>query len=248
MNFRLKATVIHFLFSLLIGLATYALIKVWYPHPYEEMTGGIELFFILISVDLISGPVMTSIIANPQKNRQKLKADILIIGVIQTAALVYGLMTIWEVRPLFSVIEVDRIKIINKSSLRGQSLSQIPEEIQPTMLSEPFFIGLKPIENNQEEYQLTMEVLAGGPDYGERVKYYKKYDEPARKSALEKSKSLSLFLKKYPKLEQEALELSQRANLPMSHLRYLPVMSYQTWIAVLDDKATVIGFLKGDGF
>ena len=51
---RLKASGIHFGISLTIALMAALLVfVVWYPYPYREISGGRELFFIVVTVDVI---------------------------------------------------------------------------------------------------------------------------------------------------------------------------------------------------
>ncbi len=44
------------------------------------------------------------------------------------------------------------------------------------------------------------------------------------------------------------LFLTDKAGLSLDSLRYLPVIARQEWIALLDDKGRVLGFLQGDGW
>jgi hypothetical protein len=64
---------------------------VWYPNPYREISGGRELFLILVTVDVILGPLITLSIFNPVKAWKVLRRDLAIVGLIQLAALGYGM-------------------------------------------------------------------------------------------------------------------------------------------------------------
>jgi hypothetical protein len=57
---RLRASAIHFCISVAIALLAALLVFfVWYPNPYREISGGRELFLILVSVDVVLGPLIT---------------------------------------------------------------------------------------------------------------------------------------------------------------------------------------------
>jgi hypothetical protein len=66
---RLQASAAHFALSLLVAALAAALVfGVWYPYPYREISGGRELFFIIVAVDVVMGPLLTFAVFN-RKNR-----------------------------------------------------------------------------------------------------------------------------------------------------------------------------------
>ena len=70
-------------------------------YPYREISGGRELFLILMAVDVILGPLMTLTIFNRAKPWPELRRDLAIVVLIQLAALVYlpmiGRKSFWTV-------------------------------------------------------------------------------------------------------------------------------------------------------
>ena len=62
----------------------------WYPYPYRELSGGRELFALVVAVDVVLGPLITLVIFNPAKTRRHLVMDFTVIGLLQVAALAYG--------------------------------------------------------------------------------------------------------------------------------------------------------------
>src|SRR5688572_23160036 len=97
---RYKASLTHFGISLAVaGLVYLAVRYLWYPGPLFEIAGGLELLLIIISVDVTLGPLITLIIFKPGK--WGLKFDLTVIGILQVAALIYGLHAIAESRPVF---------------------------------------------------------------------------------------------------------------------------------------------------
>ena len=73
---RLKALGVHACISLLFAAAAAALVFwVWYPYPYREISGGRELFFLVMGVDVVLGPLVTFILFNPSKTRRALTLD-----------------------------------------------------------------------------------------------------------------------------------------------------------------------------
>ena len=97
MNFksRLVAAGVHLGVSLVVAaLAALLVFKVWYPYPYNEISGGRELFFLIVSVDVVLGPLLTFAVFNTAKRRRELALDISVIAVLQAAALALSLIHI----------------------------------------------------------------------------------------------------------------------------------------------------------
>ena len=53
---------------------------------------------------------------------------------------------------------------------------------------------------------------------------------------------------KYPNQQAQAQVIAKVQGLVLTELSYLPVMARQEWIALLDNRGQIKGFLKGDGF
>ena len=108
-----RVAAVHLLVSALVAAAVAALVLwVWYPAPYDLLSGGRHLFFILIGVDVVCGPLLTWILFNPAKSRRERWVDVSLVVLIQLAALAYGVHTVYEARPLYLVHERDRFRAI----------------------------------------------------------------------------------------------------------------------------------------
>ena len=99
-----------------------------------------------------------------------------------------------------------------------------------------------------EKNNVVLESAQGGRDYAERPEFYLPYEGEAALKSLKRAKPLSMFLQKQPTQEAAARELVADKRLDMAQLMYLPVVGRQDWVAVLDAKGQIQGFLKGDGF
>lgn len=63
---------------------------------YSE--GGLTILTLIGGVDVVLGPLVTLVIY--KKTKPKIKMDLAIIALIQIAALLYGLHSLWSVRPM----------------------------------------------------------------------------------------------------------------------------------------------------
>ena len=85
---RARAATLHLGISMLVAAsAAWLVFAVWYPYPYREISGGRELFTLVVSIDVILGPLMTLIIFNRSKPRAELVRDLAVVAMIQLAGL-----------------------------------------------------------------------------------------------------------------------------------------------------------------
>lgn len=248
-----KAALFHFLGSVLVAaMAAVLVFLVWYPHPYGLLSGGLKLFLILVAVDVVCGPLLTLVLFNPRKPRRELITDMSLVVLIQLMALAYGMHTVHQARPLFLVHEIDRFRVISLSDYNGddvsRELSALATNIRPRWTGGPVTVGIRNPASSEERKEVMLDSVFGGRDYSQRPEFYIPYDTDYRDKALARAKLLATFIEKYPETGAEAVDLLKRANLPLEHAKFLPVLHKQEWVAVMDAQARIIGFLPGDGF
>jgi hypothetical protein len=248
-----KAALLHFLGSLLVAcLAAVLVLWVWYPHPYGLLSGGRNLFLILVSVDVVCGPLLTFVLFNPRKPQRELLTDMSLVILVQLAALVYGLHTAYEARPLYLVHEVDRFRVITSGDygdvdVRGD-IARLDTSLQPHWLKGPQTVGIRAPKDSKERRDVMLESVGGGRDYSQRPDFYLPYDTSYQSKALVRTKPLKSFLDRYPQVEKEAMAILNTNSIDIDAARFLPVIHKQDWVAVLDASARIVGFLPGDGF
>lgn len=102
MNFRLKCFGYHLLISTFIALlCLYTVFYLWYPSPLDKALDVTSIFLMLISIDVVVGPLLTLLVA--KQGKKTLKMDLLVIGLIQVLALGYGIYTVAKGRPIWLV-------------------------------------------------------------------------------------------------------------------------------------------------
>ena len=80
----LRAAIIHLLLSATIASAFAALVfGIWFTAPIRELVGGTKLFWLIVGVDVICGPLLTLVVLNPAKSGAELKRDLILIAIIQ---------------------------------------------------------------------------------------------------------------------------------------------------------------------
>ena len=233
---------------MIAAVAAILVFGLWYPFPYRELAGGRELFVLIVLVDIVLGPLLTLVLFAPSKIPKELWRDLTIVVMLQLIGLGYGAWTVWQARPLFLVAEVDRFKVISRPVLEQGSLDVLPHRLQPRSFSGPLITAIRDPKDANEKNTVLFESIQGGRDYGERPDFYIPYEGAAALKGLKRARPLEPFLQKYPLQRKSALELANKAGLRLDSVVYLPIIARQEWIALLNERGVVIGFLKGDGF
>lgn len=249
----IKATLLHLLGSILMAaLAAALVLLIWYPHPYGLLSGGLHLFLIVVSVDVVCGPLLTLVLFNPKKPRRELVMDMSLVILIQLSALVYGMHTAYQARPLFLVHEVDRFRVIALPDYGGeevtQALAALPAELQPRWFGGPVTVGTRDPRDAAEREAVMLDAVFGGRDYSQRPEFYVPYDDAYRRKILARAKPLEAFTERFPESIKDAHDVVRRHAVAASEAFFLPVMHKQEWVAVMDGQARILGFLPGDGF
>jgi len=132
--------------------------------------------FLLLAVDISLGHLITLFVFNLSK--PELKRDLAIVGLIQLAALVYGLHTVSVARPAFVVFSSDRFDLVFANDLDEKKLSaaKFPEYRSISLLGPKHAAAALP-QDAQERTALMFDSVSGGDDLQHLPKYYRPYAE-----------------------------------------------------------------------
>jgi hypothetical protein len=248
-NRRLNACAWHLLASLLLAIAASALVfGVWYPSPYAQVAGGTTLFFILISVDVVMGPALTAVAANPAKPLAAFRRDLAVIVVLQLAALGYGLYTMALARPVHLVFEVDRFRVVVAADIDPTLLPEAPPSLRALPWFGPGLIAaVKPTD--PAEQVKSIELGMAGIDLAMVPRNWRDYASQAP-AVWAAARPVSVLQARYPALAPELQAIAGRAGQPVEALRFLPLVSrHASWATVLAEPgARVVGHLAVEGF
>lgn len=246
---RLQAAGIHLLISLTIAALAAALVfALWYPYPYRDLSGGRDLFTMLVSIDVILGPLLTLAVFNLKKPRQELVRDLACIAVLQLSALGYGLWTVYQARPVHMVFEMDRFRVTHAADIDPELLTKAPPALQALPSTGPTMLAVRPLLSD-ETFSVTMAAL-NGAQMAFRPDLWQPYDADAKQRALQAAKPAADLLKKYPAQQTALSQIAADKGLPVADLRFLPAQARDTvWSAILAPKTgDIIGYLPVDGF
>lgn len=249
MRFALKTATAHLGLNILVAAAVAALVFwVWYPYPYHQLMGSLDLMWLIIVVDVVCGPVLTLVLADPRKSRTALWRDLAWVACIQLAALAYGLYTVAVVRPVVVAFEQDRFNVVSAIEVQRDELSAAPEELRSLSWFGPRRIALRAAENANERASV-LDLSLKGIEPSMRPSYW--LADPASDHAAIRAKMqpLSRLQQRYPD-HPELQQAIQASGLPEDALYYLPFTSWKNkeWTVLLDQEAQFKGFVPVDAF
>ena len=248
-NDRLRAAGIHLGISLAIAALSAALVfAIWYPYPYREISGGRELFFILVTVDVILGPLITFAVFNRAKPRSELRRDLAIVGILQVAALAYGLSTVAIARPVHLVFEIDRFRVVHGVDVPVDLIDKTPLNIDAMPIGGPTLIAARPFRDANESADATTAALQG-IQIGARPDFWAPYAD-AKPRVLEAARPIADLRRRFPAKAALIDAAVAKTGRSADALAWLPMTSRKLfWTALIDrSSADVVGYIEMDPY
>ena len=246
---RFRASGIHLSISLVLAvLAALLVFGIWYPYPYRDISGGRELFLILVAVDVLLGPLITLAIFNRAKPVRLMRMDFAVIGLLQLAALGYGLWTMFLARPVHLVFEIYRYRVVHAVDVPTDMLKKAPTELQALPMFGPTLLSVRPFKNATERIDATLTDLGGLP-IGARPDLWQPY-EAARAQIIESLKPVSELKARVPAQAALLDEAVAATGRKAGELGYAPMVGRRIFWTVLVDRrdASVLAFVPVDPF
>ena len=245
---RARAAGIHLLISAAVAAIAAGLVfGAWFPGIYRQVAGGRDLFLLVTSVDVVLGPLLTFAVFNLKKGWPHLRRDLAVIGVIQLAALVYGLMTVYGARPVAMVFESDRFRVITVAQVEMDELPKARPEYQALPLTGPWLLGARATTRGDESNEALFKALRG-VDRAQRPLFWQPYADSTA-DALARARPLSLLLAKYPALAGEVKARLQELKVDEIGAKFLPLMGRGgNWVVILDSAGQLVHYVPVEGF
>jgi hypothetical protein len=246
---RLKASVVHLGLSLCVAaMAALLVFGIWYPYPYREISGGRELFLLVIAVDVILGPLVTLAVFNRIKPAVVLRRDLAAIGFLQLAALAYGLWTVVVARPVHMVFEYDRFRIVHAIDIAPELLPKSPADVIALPLTGPTLLSLRPFKDGDERLDATLAAMQGA-HLGARPDLWQSYEKSVPevlKVARPVSDLKARFVNQAPEIDRVLTQAGRTAENTV----YVPMAGRKSfWTVFLDaSSAQVVAAMPLDSF
>lgn len=202
MKNRFYAFLIHLLLSGLVAvIAVIIVFFVWYPTPLHTAVGVTRIFLILLSVDIVIGPILTLIVY--KKDKPSLRFDLSVIVALQIAALSYGMYTVFNGRPAFIVFNADRFDVTRALDIEpGSAKKAHLSNNQSAIVSwfGPRWVAAVASPDRKRRQEIMFSSAQGGSDWPQLPELFVPLEQ-VKNQILTKAKSL-----------QELKQLSSKDN------------------------------------
>lgn len=248
-KFKLKYTAIHLVVSALIAAAAAWLIyRVWYPFPFVNLMAVGPVFGMAVIAGVVCGPLITAVLANPTKSRRERMIDFSLVGFIQLAALVWAVHTVYVVRPVAVVFEVDRFVVVSANEVLVEQLPQPDVSVERLPVASRLLLGTRQRRADEDLMQSVQLSLAGvGP--ATRPSWWVPYAQ-VRSGIAQKARPLADLLAARPNQRVELERSIAMTGLSSKELRFLPLTTSRNknWVVLLNDRQELAAYAPVDGF
>ena len=248
-QFKLKCALIHLVVSGAVAICAALLIfQVWYPAPYAQLLAVGPIFFLAVVVDVVCGPLVTAVLANPSKSMRERVVDFGLVGILQLAALVYAFHAVYVVRPVAVVFEVDRFVVVSANEVLPDQLPQAQVVLSDLPKFSRVLLGTRGLRPGEDLFQSVEASMAGfGPAM--RPSWWVSYSQ-VKGQVAQRARPVSELIAARSAQAGEINKSVRSTGLPIDQLRFLPFTSNRNkdWVVLLDDKQQLLAYAPVDGF
>jgi hypothetical protein len=240
LSYRISASALHLTLSALIFFIFLGvLIAAWYPAPYFSASGGWQGLQLVMLVDLVLGPLLTFIVFDPRKSRRELVTDLSLIAVLQLTALVWGVLKVYEQRPVAAVFWENSFFTVPASSItrQGESVRELSKlgDTSPVLI-----YAVRPASITEHEALIKRIAETQIPPH-EQVDRYR--------SLLSNFESVKLFaidiaeiVAQNPAMRAEFEKITRQTGTELDSNIYLPMISrYRNVILIFNEQGRLLG-------
>jgi len=207
---RKQAFLSHLGLSLIIFLIVlYFIVFHWYPQPFFTTDGGWQGVRLIAAVDIVLGPLLTLIIFKPGK--RGLKFDIVIIAVIQFAALASGLYIVHNERPVAKIFQDGNFYIVTGYDMAERNITL--DDLEKYRINGSIAIYLDLPDNHAEFEKLQRQAVQKREPLFLNTALYKKIDT----GTISKMRRYSIDMERYIKDTYSDKELKIFHNFLKNH-------------------------------
>lgn len=228
---KTKFVITHLFFSLCVALCVVVLIFVfWYPLPLNKATGVTHIFLMMLAIDIVLGPFFTWLVY--KEGKKTLVFDLVVIILIQIAALGYGIYNIAQGRPVWIVYSVDRFDLVRNNELYTKNIHHAQKKYQQTSWLTPQFAAIEFSKDQKQRNADMFDEVLGGVDISQRPERYVAIDKA--KVQIQKRAQDLVLLSKYNDLDsvKKILNRYPKANA------FVPLKANAVDMTVLIHKET----------
>lgn len=242
MIFRLKAFGLHLLASFIVLTLTLgSLYWGWYHWPGWYLADCVQVTAALTGVDLVIGPLLTFVIASPNKSRRVFMRDVGAIAVLQLCALGYGTYQLWNGRPLYYAFSEDVLQLVQAYDFEAEELLRAKQAkvlLAPHWYSLPRWIWAPLPEDPKERENIVKQSISGGSDVIAMPRYFQPWESglPTLRTQLKPVDSIKYFAASDKKLFKIRM---QAEGIPSDQANAIALLGRALPLLVIFDPATL---------
>jgi len=139
----------HLSCSLFIALLMISLVFfVWYPTPLATAEGVTRIFLMLLTIDVILGPLLTLLVY--KEGKKTLKMDLSIIILIQLLAVSYGIYSITQSRPVWIAQNGTLFQLVRANAVLAEDQASASDEYRHNGWWKPRWVA---VDYKHPQYQ-----------------------------------------------------------------------------------------------
>lgn len=236
---RWQASGGHLTFSLILGVAVYALFReIWYPDALFTLADAGGLLALVVGVDATLGPLLTLIAFNPGKKSHLIMLDLAIILSLQIGALTYGVWVMSQSRPVFLVAMPNRFDLISANDLDPEELAKASQGQWRTLSwTGPVVVGARPPADPNERSEALFAAFSAGVDLSAFPKYYVPV-EAMRDDLRHAGSSLAEFAPSHPETASEVRTRLAQMGLDERKVLLVPLKTRKQFGSAVVEIAT----------
>jgi hypothetical protein len=242
MKFRLKAFGLHLLGSAcVLALVVGALYLGWYRWPGWYLTGGVKIAAMMTGFDVILGPLLTLVVANPTKPRRELARDIGIIIGVQILAAGYGASTLWQGRVLYYTFSQKYLEMVQASDLGDEQIAlgrKLNPRLAPHWYSLPRWIYAPLPQDPKLQEQIIGSSIGGNDDVIQMPRYFQPWESglPELRKSLARLGDLNQFSRQQKRILTTRMS---QLSLPVDQPNAVAMMGKDKWLLAVFEPKTM---------
>ena len=240
-----RAVLSHLLPSILVmavigGLLLFA----WYPYPFQQFRDSDKFLLLLIITAGFAGPGLTLLIY--RKGKRGLISDLIIIVLIQMAAIAWGTHTLYQNRPYFMVFTVDRFEVLSIQDVDTSSITDAKFLNKPRVGPVLLYANM-PTDEHRFQKLLHEVMFEGKPDLQFRPEFWSLYSTSQHR-ALKTAQPLTKLRDARPQSVKAIDKWVQFYGIDIEQLKFVPAKLKNGHFATILDahSGVVLGALEID--
>lgn len=160
--------------ALLLVIIACLILFVWYPYPFLQFKANDKFSLALVVAAGLFGPAMTLFLY--REGKWGLVFDLVVVVLIQLAAIAWATFALYQNRPYFMVFTVDRFEVLSIREVEFTAAWQLKFLEKPTVGPVTLYANM-PVEPARFQKLLKEVMFEGKPDLQFRPEFWSFYTE-----------------------------------------------------------------------